>query len=199
MHLLFLPGAGADPGFWRPAGERLVGRKTYLGWPGLGDQPADPEVNSIEDLAGLVEAQMGDEPAGLIAQSMGGLVAMLVALRRPRQVRKIVLTVTSAGVPMGQASDWRGNYRRNYPHAADWISGPTPDLSARLAEVTAPVLLLWGDADPISPVAVGERLLGLFPRARLHVLKGGEHDLAYARAGEVAPLIAAHLGEGEDD
>lgn len=53
--------------------------------------------------------------------------------------------------------------------------------------------LLWGDADPISPVAVGQRLAALLPQAQLHVFAGGDHDLGHALAHEVAPLIDAHL------
>lgn len=52
-------------------------------------------------------------------------------------------------------------------------------------------------ADPISPVAVGERLRDLLPDARLHVLAGGDHDLAHQRAAEIAPLVEAHLGQAD--
>jgi pimeloyl-ACP methyl ester carboxylesterase len=67
------------------------------------------------------------------------------------------------------------------------------DLTKRLPEIEAPVLLLWGDADPISPVAVGRRLAELFPRAELVVVPGGTHDLVLERAEEIAPRIEAHL------
>lgn len=56
-----------------------------------------------------------------------------------------------------------------------------------------PTLLLWGDADPISPVKVGQRLAALLPRAELHVCPGGGHDVGYAFAGAIAPLIDRHL------
>lgn len=201
--LLFLPGAGADPGFWRLVGERLPGEwdKVYLDWPGLGEQPARADVNGLEDMVGLVEAQMTDGPVDLLAQSMGGLIAMLVALRHPQKVRRLVLSATSAGLDMGGlgAADWQATYHRNYPKAARWLSDVQVDLSAELPGIAAPVLLLWGDSDPISPVAVGERLRDLLPHARLHVLEGGDHDLVHARPGEVAPLIEAHLLEDGDD
>ncbi|THG87146.1 alpha/beta fold hydrolase [Pseudomonas sp. A-1] len=62
-----------------------------------------------------------------------------------------------------------------------------------MAELHMPVLLLWGDADPISPVRVGQRLAELLPRAELHVIPGGGHDLGFTHAGEVARLIDRHL------
>jgi pimeloyl-ACP methyl ester carboxylesterase len=195
--LVFLPGVGADPAFWRPLGDLLPSdwAKTYLGWPGLGDQPPDPAVRSRADLLRLVENAIGAGPADLLAQSMGGVLALHAALRQPRKVRRIVLTVTSGGVDVGAlgATDWRGNYRRENPRVADWVYEPWEDLTDRLAEVRQPTLLVWGDADPISPVAVGERLAALLPNATLKLLPGGDHGLVEDRAAEVAPWIAAHL------
>lgn len=195
--LLFLPGAGADPAFWRPLGDRLPAEwdKSYFGWPGLGDQPPDPAVNSIDDLARLVEARLEPGPCDLVAQSMGGVVALSVALRRPDKVRRLVLTATSGGVDVADLVrfDWRANYRRRYPRAGGWITEDRIDLTARIPAIACPTLLLWGDADPISPVAVGERLAALLPAARLHVTPGGDHDLAQTHAAALAPLVAAHL------
>jgi hypothetical protein len=33
----------------------------------------------------------------------------------------------------------------------------------------------------------------LLPKARLHVVPGGGHDLAQTRAADLAPLVEAHL------
>lgn len=68
-----------------------------------------------------------------------------------------------------------------------------PDISLRLSSISAPVLLIWGDADRISPPAVGERLLSLLPNARLHLVNGGGHDLAVTHAVEAAEIIIGHL------
>jgi len=195
--LLFLPGTGADPAFWHPAGRLLpdAWQKTYLGWPGLANQPPDPAVNSYHDLIALAERALGDEPADLIAQSMGGAIALHLVLRRPDLIRRIVLTATSGGVDMGAlgAGDWRTAYRAAHPHVADWAYGWRPDITDRIGQITQPVLLLWGDTDPISPIAVGERLRALLPDARLHITPGGDHMFARDRAAEIAPLIQAHL------
>jgi pimeloyl-ACP methyl ester carboxylesterase len=196
--LLFLPGAGADPGFWTPLADRLptAWERVFFGWPGLGHQPADPAVGSLDDLVAMVEAQLGDgPPADLLAQSMGGVVAMLVTLRNPGRVRRLVLATTSGGVDVQGLGgiDWRENYRREYPSAGAWIGAPRPDLSESIATISQPTLLLWGDADPISPVAVGRRLAELLPDASLKIVPGGDHGFVEERPDDIAPWIEAHL------
>jgi pimeloyl-ACP methyl ester carboxylesterase len=67
----------------------------------------------------------------------------------------------------------------------------TAELAVEL--IDAPTLLVWGDADPISPVGVGLHLERRMPNARLHVVPGGDHSLASNKAEAVAALIARHL------
>lgn len=155
--LIFLPGASDNTDFWRPAARQLAhpAHQLHVGWPGFGPTPADPQVNSLDDLVTRLLPTI-DQPTALVAQSMGGIVAVRAALARPEWITHLVLSVTSGGVNM-------------------------------------PVLLLWGDSDPISPVAVGEHLAGLLPRATLYVLTGAGHDLGSSHAPEVAQLIDRHL------
>ena len=58
--ILFLPGSGASPDFWKPVGSRLPADrpKEYFGWPGLGRQPHDPAVKGLDDLIAMVVAAM---------------------------------------------------------------------------------------------------------------------------------------------
>jgi pimeloyl-ACP methyl ester carboxylesterase len=80
----------------------------------------------------------------------------------------------------------------------DWFISFHSDLTAELESITQPVLLIWGDADPLSPVAVGRRLLELLPNARLHVAAGGNHDLANVYASDLVTIVDAHL-QGQAD
>lgn len=195
--LFFLPGVGGSAAFWRPLGDQLPADwdKVYFGWPGLGENPADPKVNSYHDLVALVEAQLGDEPVDLLAQSMGGAIALTVALRNPGQVGRIVLAVTAGGMDVSElgAVDWRINYREEFAHVADWVMSERPDVSARLAEIHHPCLLIWGDNDPISPLAVGQHFEAHLPDASLMVVPGGQHDLIHARADEIVEKIHEFL------
>jgi pimeloyl-ACP methyl ester carboxylesterase len=194
--ILFLPGAGGSPEFWQPVAKLLPAarEKVLLGWPGLGDQPHAPMINGIDDLVRLVEDEI-DGPVDIVAQSMGGVIAARLALARPAIVHRLVLTATSGGVNMDQfgAADWRAEYRSQFPQAADWITQRSTAAELPVELITAPTLLIWGDCDPISPVAVGLHLEHRMLDAKLHVVPCGDHSLASSKAEVIAPLIAEHL------
>ena len=120
--LLFMPGSSGAASFWLPVGELLPAtwRKRYLDWPGMGSVPPSPKVASYDDLADLVLDRL-EEPTALVAQSMGGVVAATVAIRRPDRVSHLVLTVTSGGIDRTAFDlvDWRSDYRKTYPNAPD--------------------------------------------------------------------------------
>lgn len=194
--ILFLPGAGGSPHFWKPVAEALPAAwpKEHFGWPGMGAQPHDPAIRGLDDLKWLVIARM-DEPVDLVAQSMGGVIAARIALEYPELVRRLVLCVTSGGVDMAGlgASDWRPEYRRSFPNAASWITDVRSAAPLPIEKIVAPTLLIWGDADPVSPVAVGRHLAERLPNAHLEIVPGGDHDVASTHADLVARLIARHL------
>lgn len=126
---------------------------------------------------------------------MGGIVAIRLALEHPDLVKGLVLSVTSGGVDLTLhgAAEWRADYAAAYPLAAQWIYTFKADHAADLHRIRVPVLLLWGDADRICPVSVGETLARLLPDARLHIVKGGTHDIVVDRAAEIAPLVRTHV------
>ena len=194
--LIFLPGAGGSPDFWQPVSSLLVhhASRTLLGWPGFGAVPADPEVRGIQDLVALVVDEI-DQPSALIAQSMGGVIAVQAALERPGLITHLVLSATSGGVDMSdlQVEDWRPAFFAANPMFPRWFADYKNDISSAISSIRVPALLLWGDADPISPVSVGRRLQELLPESRMNVLAGGGHDLANKLAASVAPLIDEHL------
>ena len=198
--LLFLPGASGNTQFWEPVAGLLThaAAKAHVGWPGFGATASAPSIGGIDDLVAMVVARI-DQPTALIAQSMGGVIAMRVALARPDLVTHLVLAATSGGVDVAGlgGQDWRPAFHDTNPGLPRWFSTYQEDLSAQLESVAMPTLLIWGDADPVSPVGVGERLASLLPHAQLHVIQGGDHNLAETHAPLLAPLIDAHLLRGQ--
>src|SRR5215471_18287388 len=108
--ILYLPGAGGSASFWTPVAERLadLGPAARLGWPGFGDEPDDDRIRSLADLVGWTLARTPPGPCDVVAQSMGGVVAALIALQEPERVRRLVLCATSGGVDVAAlgAVDW---------------------------------------------------------------------------------------------
>ncbi|MBN3854110.1 MULTISPECIES: alpha/beta fold hydrolase [unclassified Paraburkholderia] len=194
--LLFLPGASGDPAFWQPLADHLehTATRRFVTYPGFGGVPADPDVEHFEDLVRKVVQQI-DQPTAIIAQSMGGVIAMRAALAKPALITHIVLAVTSGGIDTQAlgAQDWRADFAAQNPQLPDWFLTLREDLSGELSYIQQPVMLLWGDNDPVSPLAVGERLLELLPNSELDVVNGGGHDLANAHARVLAPLVDEFL------
>jgi poly(3-hydroxyoctanoate) depolymerase len=193
---MFLPGASGNVQFWKPVSARLrhPGARRFVAWPGFGGVPAEPDVSGIDDLVARVVRNVTG-PVALLAQSMGGVIAVRVALEKPHLVRHLVLSVTSGGIDVASlgAEDWRPRFRESDLAPPSWFADERRDYSAELRTIAIPVLLLWGDADPISPAAVGQRLAELFPSAELVIFEGGTHDLVLERAGEVVPHIERYL------
>ncbi len=198
--IVFLPGAAGRASFWQPVAELLadLGPVHLVGYPGFGGLPADPAIGSLGD---LYERVVGGLPPGachVVAQSMGGVLAVRLAAERPERVSRLVLAATSGGVDMARlgADDWRRDYRASLPDVPTWFVDDRTDHSGRLGAVRAPTLLLWTDTDPVSPPSVARHLAERIPDARIEMVRGGTHSFAHERPDEVAALIRAHLAAG---
>ncbi|MGE3956126.1 MAG: alpha/beta fold hydrolase [Vicinamibacterales bacterium] len=194
--LILLPGIRGEAAFWEPVATRVadLGPAHLLRYPWASGTGAIDEAGSLDELADAVAARI-DRPTALIAQSLGGVVALLAAARQPSLVTHLVLTATSGGVRTDDlgVTDWRPAFFEAYPAIPRWLAEDARDRSDVARALSMPVLLLWGDQDPISPVGIGQRLESLIPGSELHVLAGGEHDLAVRHADDVALMIRAHL------
>lgn len=195
--LVFLPGAAGRSAFWRPVADRLadLGPARLFGWPGFGDDPPDPGIGSLGELFDWLLARLPPGACHVVAQSMGGVLAARLAVEHPERVARLALAATSGGVDLGRhgASDWRPEYVAGMPAVPRWFVDDHTDLSERLAEIRAPTLLLWGDADPVSPLSVGRLLERRIPGARLEIVAGGTHSFALERPDEVAAALRRHL------
>ena len=196
--LVFLPGAGGSASFWRPVADQLVdlGAGHVFGWPGFGDVPADSSIRSLDDLFDWLVKRLPPGASHVIAQSMGGVLAVRLALDDPDRVASLVLVATSGGIDVARlgAADWRPEYVASLPGLPRWFLEDQTDFTERLEEIRAPTLLVWSDADAVSPLSIGRFLAERIPRARLAIVRGGTHAFAQERADEVASLIRSHLG-----
>lgn len=189
--IALIPGSAGLASFWDPIRAELPPQwqQHAFDLPGVGPVPPAPGIRSfdqlIEHIAGGLEA-----PGIVAGQSMGGYLALRVALRRPELVTHLVLIVASAGLDLTRhrADDWRPEHRAEH-HNASWVYEPVPELSAQLGQIQVPVLLIWATRDAISPLSVGQQLAAALPRARLLTFDSDDHWVARRFARETAQAI----------
>ena len=195
-HLIFLPGASGSTEFWLPLIENLPKNITtqIIAYPAFAQEPIHPEVHNFEQLQEYVLKQI-DRPCVLVAQSMGGIFAVAAALQKPELIQGLVLIATSGGIDLSpfKVADWRHSYAKEFLNYPDWFMTTTINYEVQLAQIQQKILLIWGDQDSISPVAVGVYLLRLLNQAELKIIHGGEHDLAHRYAVEVSDYIQQYL------
>jgi poly(3-hydroxyoctanoate) depolymerase len=192
--MVWLPGMSGMGEFWAPVASRVAGEHALVDFPGLGTNPPSVTVNGYEDLVDDVAAKFAG-PSVLVAQSMGGVVAMHLALRYPELVTHLVLAATSGGIDTSpfRAQDWRISSRLANPSAPEWAFADQEDLSLRLPNVHIPTLLIWASDDAISPVGIGKRLNELLPNSELLVLESDDHWVARIEAEVVANRIGSFI------
>jgi pimeloyl-ACP methyl ester carboxylesterase len=191
---LFLPGASGVARFWRPVIDRLSSpaESVAFDYPGYGGNPPNAAFQSLNDIAAWVETYI-DRPVAILAQSMGGAIAVQLALRNPLMVRRLVLTGTIGGAsgrrqPLDSLRE--GNSQRDLGDFA-WLADDTIDMDVRMAHLPIPSLLIFGTNDPIAPRAQGEYLVKLLPNAELVLIDTTSHFFVRDMPDEVA----GHIGK----
>jgi pimeloyl-ACP methyl ester carboxylesterase len=67
------------------------------------------------------------------------------------------------------------------------------DTESRLGQITAPTLVLSGDADVIVPVQNSRNLAARIPGAKLQIVEGGSHTFFIEQAVEFNRLVTKFL------
>jgi pimeloyl-ACP methyl ester carboxylesterase len=171
---------------------------------------------SADDTAALL-AYLHIEHADLCGFSNGGTIALQVAIRHPRIVRRLVAISALFGRDGTdpQFWEWMKNARlENMPAELQYAYlavAPHPenlrlfhDKAARrvrdfqdiplekIRAIAAPALVICGDADVVRPEhAVA--LTRLLPHAQLAILPGTDHMKLMTRADWLVPMIDAFL------
>lgn len=170
---------------------------------------------SADDTAALLK-HLHIEQADLLGFSNGGTIALQVAIRHPRMVRRLVAVSAFFSRDGGYPEFWesmkdarlesmpeelRNAYLRIAPQPENLqsffnkASARMRDFkdipAATIRSITAPTLVMCGDADVVRPEhAVA--LSRLLPQAQLAILPGTDHGIM-ARTDWVAPMIERFL------
>jgi len=209
--LVFLPGYASDmEGEKALAIDRFAGTigagLLRLDYSGTGASGGNFENGTlavwIEDVLAAID-RLTDGPLIVIGSSMGGWIALHLALRRPERVQAVVGIAaapdfTDWGYPsnLKQRLGAGETLRRDSPYggqqvttAAFWASGQQLLLLGAEIAVDCPVRLIHGDADPDVPVEIAMRTMRALRSADVHlqIIKGGGHRLSEPR--EIATIL----------
>jgi len=195
--LVFLPGASGSQHFWQPLRAALTEYtdQQVIAYPSFDGVAPNLAIQNLHDLQEFVEKQIEDDSI-LIAQSMGGVLAVGLVLKHPQKVKGLVLLATSGGLNLQSfhCADWRTDYHEHFKTAPDWFVQDQTEFSRlQLESLDIPILLIWGDHDPLSTVQLGQYLARIFKNAKLHIIQGGDHFFANSHANQVAMLIQDYL------
>jgi pimeloyl-ACP methyl ester carboxylesterase len=186
-------------------------------FPGLGHAPPEkaPTIDGVADRVATAIRAMPGRRAVVCGLSMGGYVALSLAVRHPDTVVALVLASTRA-----EADDDASRAARNAGIArirGGDLEGYLDELVPRLLAADAPAELLarvreiaagqspeavaaalgalrdrrdrWGAADRITPRPAAQALAAGIPAARLEVIGGAGHLLALEQPEAVAAAL----------
>jgi len=148
--LVLIHGAGGSRLHWPPGIRRLPGRRVLaVDLPGHGDSPG-PGAASVDVYAGVVQEWLeanGLERAVVAGHSMGGAIALRLALRAPESLAGLVLVGSGGRLRVAPAILEASGRPSTFPQAVDtiieWAFSETADT--RLVELARARML---DVDP---------------------------------------------------
>jgi len=174
------------------------------------DRPMTCEQHA-DDIAALLR-YLKIEKADFFGDSFGGTIAVMMAVRHPQLVRRVVSHGGSLGPfpstagrpsPDSDFVKWqREEYRKVAPDPKQWPSlfnkvgesavawkGFTPD---QLKAIRVPVLIACGDHDliPVERFAEWSRMI---PGAELAVIPDSSHFALFSEPEKLLPTVAAFL------
>jgi pimeloyl-ACP methyl ester carboxylesterase len=181
------------------------------------DRPLTVE-QMADDTAALVK-ELNIEQADFFGYSMGGIVALGVAIRHPNLVRKLAINGSYAG-KMADAFEpgmfkqfqslpddfappiLKEPYDKVAPDPKQW-----PTLVAKIKKmglefkgftreelkgIKAPVLITFGDRDGTRPEHAVE-MFRLIPNSQLAIIPGADHFLIFQNPEKLLPMVGAFL------
>ncbi|KXS36673.1 MAG: Sigma factor sigB regulation protein rsbQ [Halomonadaceae bacterium T82-2] len=140
--VLLVNGFGYEQSLWQPLCEQLDGAYRLIRFDHAGTGRATREAAELadyttldayaDDLLGLVES-LGQEPVVVVGHSIGGIIAMLAARRRPERFRQLIM-INASSRYLNDAPDYHGGFEREDIHALlDLMEQNHFDWAGRLA------------------------------------------------------------------
>ncbi len=196
--------------------------RTYtVDLPGFGESRG-VRWSRLDDIADRLADWLVDEGlprAHIAGHSLGGAVAARLAARHPNRVDRLVL-VDAAIRPQAtrataRPADVARTIRRAAPgfaplllrdllrcHPRSFIAAMVdamlPDWEPYLTRINAPTLVVWGEHDAITPLALGHEIVAVVPGARLITVAEAGHNPMWERAEAFNAEVLRFLADRDD-
>jgi 3-oxoadipate enol-lactonase len=209
--LLLVPGLGADARLFGGVIGLLAATCHVIVFDprGAGQSDKPPGPYSIEQMAddaqGLLDVLEIDR-AVVAGYSMGGRIALSLALDHPTRVRRLVLAATSASTPPSHILSRRwlalevlsrlptpGDRQPRWAWECQRRASASYDATDRLAEIVVPTLILHGRHDHMTSVALARNMHAAIAGSVLVEVPGGHLSLVTRERRRFAEELAAFV------
>lgn len=161
-----------------------------------------------QDTEELLKA-LAIERASVLGISMGGRIALALALQHPERVEKLVLVSTSAWVSKTRRRSWRlrllsllsstpifrGTYPQpRYAFLRQLQASGDYDCTDRLHELHMPTIILHGKKDKSTPYALAEEMHASIRGSHLMTFRGGHLFFLIRERQQFLDATAKFLG-----
>lgn len=207
--LVFIAGLGLDLSEYGSLVTELAQNNRVLAFDnrGAGRSDKPDEAYTIEqmadDTAKLMEA-LDFKPAHILGFSMGGRIAIALALEKPELVQKLILVSTSARKTgrswlvglLGNFSKYSfgiGKYPQ--PHSAfkrQFQASREFDCTSRLWELKKPTLIMHGKHDWIVPLRLAKEMHRSINGSKIILFRGG-HMFAFLQRKKFVKAVDSFL------
>lgn len=208
--VLLLHGGASDSADWLGTMVPLSSSYTFYApdLVGFGGSDRNRDGYSLshftESVGGLIETLELATPLPVVGHSLGGRIALDLALRQPRKVRRLALVDTAGFTRLARWGNLLGTaafhlrrlLRRPQPYPRFMMeNGAMPHWLCldQLHRIKVPILMVWSSHDPYYSVKGALRARELLPQARLEILPGYGHAPHRTETESFNRLLAGFL------